>query len=350
MKIRLALLDDERTFLERFSARLSGEYEGKFELYLFSNLDLAIKHIEQNNIDVFLASENFVVEKDMIPSRCGFAYLVSSKAIKTVRDLDAICKFQQIDELYKAILGLYSDLSAASRIFSSDSGESKIVCFTSASGGNGCSTCAAAFAKKCVNNGKKTLYLNLEPFGDSSVFFHAEGQLTFSDIIYSIKQKRNISLKIESCAKKDESGVYFFESPESPLHMSELSKDDIEFFINSLRSSVQYDVVVVDIAFNLDEKVYSVIKNSSAVIFVSDGSKVSNGKFVKAYSSLEILEKKLNTSLIPKSKIIYNKYRSSHSSTVDICESVGICPMIEKADPSQITEQMLQRSFFDNLK
>jgi len=349
MKIRLAILDEDKKFLDRLSSKLSGEYEGKFELYLFSNMDLAIEHVNQSSVEVFLASENFDIDRDSIPERCGFAYFSTSKSVKRIRNVEAVCKFQSIDSLYKAIIGLYSDHTSSVKLFSDD-GDASIVCFTAAAGGNGCSTCAAAFAKTCARKGKKTLYLNLNPFEDVSLFFSADGTFTFSDVIYSVKQKSNLSLKIESCVKKDESGVYFFSSPESPMHMAEMNSEDVEFLTSSLGKSSQFDVVIIDVGFTLEEKVSIALKNSSIVVFVSNGSEASNKKFVKAFEALGIMEKKMDTSLIYKTKIFYNKFSTSYSTKVEICEPIGVCPRISNADSKQIVEQMVQRDLFSEIK
>ena len=69
-------------------------------------------------------------------------------------------------------------------------------------GGTGTSSMAAACTCS-KGRGNNVLYLNLEKFGSSDVFFSGEGQFDLSDIIFALKgRKANLAMKLQSCVKK----------------------------------------------------------------------------------------------------------------------------------------------------
>ena len=71
---------------------------------------------------------------------------------------------------------------------------------------------------QCAGRGNNVLYLNLEKFGSSDVFFSGEGQFTMSDIIFALKgRKANLAMKLQSCVKKATCGGDFFSTSQTAL-------------------------------------------------------------------------------------------------------------------------------------
>ena len=97
-------------------------------------------------------------------------------------------------------------------------GGSNVIAFMSPAGGTGTSSMAAACAMQCAGRGNNVLYLNLEKFGSSDVFFSGEGQFTMSDIIFALKgRKANLAMKLQSCVKKATCGGDFFSTSQTAL-------------------------------------------------------------------------------------------------------------------------------------
>ena len=110
-------------------------------------------------------------------------------------------------------------------------------------------SCAVHYAKK----GRKVLYLNLEQFGSSDLFFDAEGQFDMSDVIFALKSKKaNLAIKLESCVKQDVSGVYFYSQTKNPLDMLELNMEEKTRLISEIKLSGVYDIIIVDADFGVD--------------------------------------------------------------------------------------------------
>ena len=250
MKIKLAILDNDMSYLKRIATVFETKYSDKVEIHSFSDLSVAMSTLETSKIDIFIASDSFEIDTTLIPKRCGFAYFVDSADVTTVREQQAICKFQRAEQIFKQILSLYSETSGnVSGVKLSDD-KCQLIFFTSPCGGAGTSSMAAACAQFFSYQGKRVLYLNLEKFGSSDVYFHADGQFDMSDIIFALKSKKsNFALKLESSVKQDPKGVFFYSQSKIALDMLELSCEEMMRLITELRLTGSYDLIVIDIDF-----------------------------------------------------------------------------------------------------
>lgn len=352
MKIKLAILEKDRIYLERIVAAFNMRYAEKLEIYSFTNIEVAIDAIEQNKIDVLLADENFELDRNNIPKRCAIAYLVASAGIEMLRDEVAVCKFQKADLIYRQIVSLYSENAGniSGLKFGDDS--AKIIVFASPSGGTGTSTMAAACAKHFAENGKKTLYLNLEHYGSSDVYFSAEGQFDMSDIIFALKSKKtNLPLKLESCVKQSSCGVNFYSQSKLALDMLELTTEDMNRLISEIKLSGAYDIIIVDMDFSLNKDVFTIYRQAHSLVWVGDGSAVSNVKIYRAYNALAMMEASAESPLTNRLNLIYNKFSSKTSKSIEGIEikNIGGAPRYEHALVEQVLEQLKPMDMFNKI-
>lgn len=309
MKIKVAVLDDNKSYLNRLAVVFTGKFADKLEVYSFSSLEGALVGLVENKIDVFIASDTFEVDTKKIPSGCGFAYFVYSPEVRTLRDQKTICRYQKAEMIYKEILGIFSENATDIGFKMEGDGETRVCTFTSASGGTGASTLAVGFAKRLAKIGKKVLYMNLEKFGNSNLYFSGEGQFSFGDIIFSLKSKKvNLAIKMESYVKEDPSGVYFYSSSPNALDIAEITKDDVRQLISAIKTMNSYDFIVIDTGFQFSSSVIEIFSQSNDIIFVSDGSDVANEKFMRVYNAIDIYERQKNIKILSKVSLIYNKF------------------------------------------
>lgn len=351
MKIKVAILDENESYLGRLSAAFANQFADKIEVYSFSGQDTALTSLYSNKIDVFLSGDSFDIDTDRIPKRCGFAYLVDSSGIETFKGKPTICRFQKVEMIYKEILGIFSDISPDTIKFEAGNGGT-VVFFASVCGGAGSSTVAAAFAKRQTMLGKKVLYLNLEQFGAAETFFSGEGQFGLSDVVFAVKSKKaNLSLKMESYIKVDPFGVYFFSSAKNPLDVIEINCEDIKDLIASIKSTGSYDIIVVDADFSISTESIEMIKQSAITVFVSTGTDMANAKFMRAYDAIDTYEQQRDVSVLGKVSLLYNKVNGHENKFLEGAP-VRICGAIAKAegaDPRQIADRVMQSEVLDKI-
>ncbi|MBQ6302773.1 MAG: chromosome partitioning protein ParA [Clostridiales bacterium] len=352
MKIRVAVLDNDQIYLDRFVSAFSAKYSDKVELYSFSDLQIALDTVATNRIDIFVASENFAIDPSNIPSKCIFAYFVDNAGIDSFNNCNAICKFQKADLIYKQFLSLYSEKAGGISSLKLDDDSTKVIAFASPCGGVGTSTVAAACAKHFALNGNSVLYLCLEPFGSSDLFFHGDGQYDMSEVIYALKSKKmNLTLKLESCVRKDESGVCFFSATGLALDMLEMTNDDIVRLIEEVKLTGSYNYIVFDIDFALDKNHLRTYRLAHSVVWVSDGSEISNYKIKRAYQAVQLLEQTKSIDLADRLNLMYNRFSSKSGKYVEEADIkvVGGTQVFAQASVNQIVDQISRMGMFDNI-
>ena len=352
MKIKLAILEKDQSYLSRIVSAFNTKYSENFEVYSFTDADVAMENLDSAKIEVLLASDAFEIDAKKLPKRCGLAYLVDSVDIETYNGQRAIGRFQRADLIYKQILSIYSENAGnVSRLVLGDDA-TKIIAFQSVSGGCGASTLAAATALRFAQAGKKTLYLNLEKFGSADVFFSGEGQFDMTDVIFALKSKKaNLSLKLESCVKQDPRGVCFYSQSKIALDMVELKAEDIAHLLSELKLAGSYQTIILDLDFALTKQDLNVLDLAHSIIWVSDGSEIANGKFLRALNALKLLEGNSESPVSSRISTIYSKFSSKTAQVLtDIgIKNVGGTPRYEHATTQMLLEQISKMAMLDEL-
>lgn len=348
----MAILERDTSYLNRIVAAFNTKYTDKLEIYSFTDESVALAILNTSKIDVLLASDFYEIDVIHLPKRCGFAYLVDSPDIDSVKEQMAICKFQKADLIYKQILSVYSEVVSNVSGLKLNVDGCKVVVFTSASGGTGSSTAAASCAVNYAGKDRKVLYLNLENFGSSDVFFESDGQFDMSDIVYALKSKKtNLALKLESCVKQDGSGVYFFSQPKVALDILELSTDEILRLVSELEMTGAFDYIIVDMEFGLDKKYLEIYEKAHAIVLVGDGSELSNVKTVRAIQALTTLEQSMDASISNRMCLIYNKFSNKTGKVVENIglKNIGGAPRFEHASVKQVVNQLAGMEMFEQI-
>ena len=352
MKIKVAVLDNDKLYLDRFVLAFSTKYADKIELYSFTDQQIALDSLTTNRIDVFLAGENFDIDAGTIPSKCVFAYFVDSSGIDSYNNQSAICKFQKADLIYKQLLSLYSEKAGGISSLKLDEDTTRIIVFTSPCGGVGTSTAAAACAKHFSDNGNSVLYLNLEPFGSSEVFFSGDGQFDMSEVIYALKSKKtNLSMKLESSVRKDACGVSFFTPTAIPLNMLEMTNEDTVRLIEELKLTGSYNYIIIDLDFGLDKNHLKLFSLAHSIVWVSNGEDVANSKIIRAYKALALLEQVKSMDLMDRLILLYNGFSSKSGKYVEGIDLkvVGGTQVFVHSNARQVVDQISGMGMFDNI-
>ncbi len=352
MKIKLAILDKDQSYLKRIVKAFGTKYADKFEIYSFSDEKIAIETLSKSKIDVLIASDSFDIDANNIPKHCGFAYLVDGSDVEMYNSKRAVCKFQRVDLIYKQLLSLYYETSGNVSKLSYGNDSAKVLIFSSPSGGAGASTMAASCAIHMANMKKRALYLNLELFGSTDPFFSAQGSFDMSDIIYAIKSKKaNLAIKLESCVRQDASGVFFFPQAKVALDMVELTAEDILQLISEINITAAYDYVIIDMDFSVKKEIIKIYKQAHSIIWVGDGSEISNAKISRTFEALDIMQRDSETPLTNRICLVYNKFSSKTGKHVQnsAIKSIGGAPVYIHANPKQIISQIALTSAFDNI-
>ncbi len=350
MKIRLALLESDSSYLRRVVPMFNSRYAEELEIYSFTDVDAAMACLEEKKIDVFLASNSFKIDFTQIPKKCGFAFLVESLDINSIDQHKAICKFQKGELIYKQILSIYSEhVPNISGMPSSQNGAMKTIAFCSPCGGVGTSTAAAACAIALANAGQRVLYLNAEIYGEADIYFSCDGQFDFSDVIYAVKSnKTNRALKLQSTVKQDQTGVYYYSSVRIPLDIMEMGPNDYLTLQNELKALGCYDYVVMDVEFPKTQAAYKLFEYCNSIVLVTDSSDTSEAKVTKAIRGIQILDGQSDFAMQPRMWLLRNMVSGNEIKQNEL-RMLGTFPVYETVSSAQMAKQLSLSNIFNQL-
>ena len=347
MKIKVAILEKDKGYLARLVSAFGTRYAEELEIYSFTDAEIALEAMEINKINVLLASDAFEFEPKQLPKNRGFAYLVESPGVAMLRDQIAVCKFQKAELIYKEIVRISADYVD----YVGKPGENgTVIAFASPAGGVGTSTVAAGCALHYAKAGKKVLYLNLETFGSADIFFQGQGNFSLSDIIFTLKKKANLDMKLESCSKQDDRGVTFYSGADIVLDRLELKNDEILEMLKGIRRA-NYDYIILDLDFSLDRGALEILRQAQALVWVNDGSQAANEKTIRAYRALATMEANAELPLTNRMGIIYNRFSSHHGemAKIDELRLIGGAQVFAGGTTQQVLEQLAAMDMYDKI-
>ena len=350
MRIKLAMLEADASYLHRVVPMFNSKYAEELEIYSFTDVEAAMACLEEKKIDVFLASDSFKIDFTMIPKRCGFAYMVESLDINAIDNHKAICKFQKGELIYKQILSIYSEhIPNISGVATNQNGAMKTIAFCSPCGGVGTSTVAAACAIALANAGQRVLYLNAETYGDADMFFSCDGQFDFSDVIYAVKSnKTNRAMKLQSTVKQDQTGVYFYSSVRIPLDIMEMGCNDYLTLQNELKALGCYDYVILDIDFPTTHAGYKLFEYCNSIVLVADSTDTADAKIRKAIRGIQILDGQSDYAMQPRMWLLRNMVATNelYQSELRILDAF---PIYQTVSSAQMAKQLSLSNAFTQL-
>ena len=311
MRLKVAVLDRNIEFMERLSRAFQKKYEDKVSLMMFSDEISMLDALKKIRTDILLIDRGTVSEVPVFPVNIVKAWFCEVPDVNEIDDIPAICKYQSVENIYKAIIGIYAE-NSGNIVLKQNDANTRTIIFTSSQGGSGTSSAAAAYALISAGKGKKVFYLNLEKFGDADLYFTAEGTLSFSDVIYTLKSKNgNLAMKLESVIQTDPSGVDFFHTCRNAYDMFELRDREVVDLISAISQVKEYGEIILDYSADLSDRMLMLMRDcADKIVYVSDGSETGNGKFEKFCEAVRVMEQRNEWNILGKMVLLYNRFSS----------------------------------------
>ncbi|WP_027089396.1 hypothetical protein [Thomasclavelia saccharogumia] len=353
MKIKIALLDNDQGYLNKISAALKNKYEHKLELYIFTSKQNLLNSVDLNSIHILIVNNQIFDLREINDVNIAKIYFSETKEINKIDNFETITKFQKISEFYERIKNIYeSHFDIAMTANSTFKGQTKLITYTSYSGGTGTSTIAISEAVSKAAAGAKVLYLNLEYFDTTDIYFESSENSSFSNVVFLIKKDSlDLVSKLEKVLIQHKTGVFYCSSPAILLDKLEINNvKDIHKLFDALKQ-IGFDYIIIDrnIDFSLVEKF--IFESSNDLRFVVDGSKTSNHKFLKLINSLSLIDEREETNVCQKISVIYNKMSSSSNNIIQN-KKIPVLAMINKYktyDDKMIINEIVANNFLTNI-
>lgn len=272
MKIKLLVAASERDYAEHLSRVLSEKHTDTFDVSICTSVASFQDMLDRRCFDVVLVDEAFCDGVNMNNARLVLMLWDITQENEHRNGYGWLKKYQRISSLIGGIFEVYSEISQ--NCDCSGSSKSKIISVWSPAGGVGKTTAALAYAARKVADGKSSIYLNLENFSSTPVYFN-----NVSKSISSAFEKLdiNVALYLRGISKTDsDSGITYFAAPTNYDDINILTADDMASLTTACASIA--DELVVDLPSVCDERVRRVFDISDYVLIVVDGSDTSMAK------------------------------------------------------------------------
>lgn len=291
MIIKLLLGIGDSDYLNYLSRVLSDHYTDTFEVTACSSGARLEEIVRRKSFDVALLDAEAAEIVGSSAARLTFLLWDHLSEIDdTMEALRQVKKYQRISALTARILEEYAQVHTSGREPTGDRGRITVV--WSPVGGAGKTTVSLAYATWLVSQGKKAVYLDLEPFSSTNGIFSKSGK-SLSTIFE--KMDSDISLLIQSIIQTDaSSGINYFSQPNNYDDVRILSAEDVTSIVWSCAENA--DEVVIDLGSVYDEKTQALFQISDSLLLISDGSQIGNAKleqFRTQHNEYEQLSQKI---------------------------------------------------------
>lgn len=323
-QIRIAVYDLDRVYTERFCQYMN---EAAGHEYVFRPIDekeQLDRLISERGIEGALVSDALRGEYPLFIGDIHIGYLTA----EPMEEAGEIFRYQSRREILEVLGSLMEteDLSV------------KLLVFTGASAGCGCSAVAAACAQKLAMEEKRVLYINMSSLGDPETIYHGGNPRDFQYLLKELETGGDLDAAMAAVLNRDSSGVYYYDNLSAPLSLMNITKARMELFLRRLIDSGEFRYIIIDSSFSLNHGFLEACRTAQRVIFVDDGVYTSNQRLHKIWC----LFKDLGNGLCQKSVLLYNKFHEKYGRLYENPELpvAGTIEVLSPAGPLQMVEQM----------
>lgn len=350
MKYRIAVIDKDEIYLERFAQTFGEKYPDRLDVYLYTSLQAYNNRKETAKLDLVLAESN-TVTLDKLPAGVTVAFLVEERDLEAINGIRAICKYQKHEALIKQILEMCLEKESIQYTKKNVLGKvTKVMYVTSPSGGKGTTTVAVAAAKTFASTGKKVLYISFEKNAATEIFFHSDAENNFTDVIYSLKSKKgNLISRIETIVQQDISGVYFFNACRSVLDMNELTYEDVRIMLQDICSLGSYEYIVMDSVLEYNDNGFFLCDYADDIVVVTSAGDMGREKLSRMGLALKIWDQEKDSRLISKVSLLYNHVNGEieDAEMANTFKVAGYIPEYADTNESQIVQSIIEMTLFE---
>lgn len=318
MKIQLFIAMDDKDYLDYLSQVLADRYADTFEVSTCSLAERLEELGPERGFDVALLSPHMA---EQAPPQMAKLTLIlwDGTEQEYLPGHPLTRKYQRISRIVSDILQQYAEISNSRMGLQTD--QARIVAAWSPSGGCGKTTAALAYAAQMVSEGRKTVYLNLEPFSSTPLYFTQNGK-SLSSVFE--KLDGNVELLLQSIRQEDEaSGILYFCRPDNYDDIQALTCEDVVRLVTAAAQGVEE--VVLDLGSGYDLKIRALLELADHVLLVSDGTRTSQEKLEQFRVQNDLFEQ-------IRGKTVFVANRGHRGQMTQVGQTV-VLPQVQSEDP-----------------
>ena len=273
MRIKLLIATGDADYAEHLSDTLAEKHGESFEVSVCTSASGLRGLLTANKYDSVLLEGDFLSSAQLSAIRLPLLLIDESGAVADGdADMRKIMKYQRISSLAGKILEYFAEVSVGMSGFGAK--RARITAVWSPAGGTGKTTVALSYAASRVSAGKQAVYLNLESFASTSVYFSGAGP-SISKLFEKLESNAHMFQK--GIRQLDAgTGLAYFCAPENYDDVNVLSAEDMESLIQACAEDT--DELIVDLSSQCDRRNQAALCLADTVLLVCDPSATSQVK------------------------------------------------------------------------
>ena len=312
MKIKIVLYTLDQVYAQYFSNfMLSQENAERFSTKIYTDLALMEENTRNKKQHILLTDQKI---EQSIKRLFEKTIILSESHVNNTEDTDIIFKYQPLKDILSQSLAKLYEKNGKMHSVSTSNKDKSVISFYSGSSGTGKTILSLCLARHLASLNHSVFYLNLESLHTTKLYFKEEKQSS-AEVLYYLKNNHDRLLsKIESLKSRDSlTNIDYFSLPINPEEMELLTEEQTGLLIQTLKQSLNYDYIIVDLESALHERIRSALEMSDEIFWILTSDEISFER------SKNIIENDLLGITVEESKVrfILNKYGKREFSGFD---------------------------------
>lgn len=335
MKINVLIYSTDTYFIQAISTFIRNYKE--ITIIAFSDEAQTNSYIEssEQSIHIILAPEKFLIN---LPQNVSALKLkIADQTEVFEKDgLYSLNIYQPGEDIVRDLKRIFADVHTIASTRTTDRA-TKCAAFFSTQGGSGTSTVAYMTAIQ-LSKSSRVLYMNFELTPYINGMQESNYSVAMQEVLFHLKDRRNVASILLKAAVKNEHGLFTLPPFSSVGDLLELQEDEINYLLEQITASGEYDVIVVDLPAYLSALSRTVLQECDNIFMVYTATNTGIGK-----SELWRQDPYVQSlGLVEKSHLILNKCESRNISH----QAVAYFPISQ----SMLREQAIDAVLASNLE
>lgn len=318
---KIALWDKEERFCQRLTDGLNQEYPGKYSFFTAPALEVFLEEWTRFQPDLLMVpkelSERVLTEDLPFPPK----KLLLSDFVSEETDLKSspviLCKYKTLAEWDELLTKVFEVKKGVAPEPVSEK-EGKLCLFTSGAGGVGTTTAAVAFAFRCRRSGKKVVFLSLQPFNSTALFFNGAVQFHANDVLSALRGGRyELSGVLKGALVRDSTGVRYLPASPVPTDLFQLTGEEIMELVEGIRAMGFFDYIILDLPPDGNESLVLPFLAAKKMVLLSDGTGTGNTKLKQLLEALPVMCNLSHKETEEKCTVLYNRFPKEQGELFD---------------------------------
>lgn len=299
-KKKIVVVDTDEDYITPLEYKLFAEWKDTAQIEIITSLKYFNEFFSSpQNIYMLIINEYLYSEK-IRKQNCAYTFLLREEDDPSGYS-DDTGSFKNLYK-YSSIMEIYAKISQTIRQREvNPSGEKTVLYVTYAvTGGIGKTVMSLSLCQALSSLGKKVLYISGENFQNFHMFLDGETPLCSQRFIYNLSTKNPGLLR--DCTSEIESGVFDYIRPVGQSLVSvQVCQEHYEFFLNLLKSSGMYDVIIFESSICFSSEKIRLFETADKVIMIYGQDRAAACQFRLFAGSIAFDEEKF--------VLICNRYR-----------------------------------------